>query len=67
MKTPFTASLVAAGLALAAATGASAQDGETYKLRIQTHYGPEQTSGKLAQQFVDDVELMSQGQLDIEM
>ena len=46
---------------------ASAQDDETYKLRIQTHYGPEQTSGKLAAQFVDDVQTMSNGQLEIEM
>src|SRR3546814_18501865 len=45
-------------------SGAFAAD---YTLRIQTHYGPEQTSGKLAQQFVDDVETMSGGRLDIEM
>ena len=67
MQTPFTLSLVAAGLALGAATAASAQDDETYQLRIQTHYGPEQTSGKLAAQFVDDVQTMSNGQLEIEM
>jgi len=36
-------------------------------LRIQTHYNPEQTSGKLAAQFVDDVETMSGGAIDIEM
>lgn len=36
-------------------------------LRIQTHYAPEQTSGKLAQQFVDDIEVMSNGEIDIEM
>ena len=47
--------------------GALAQDDEVYKLRIQTHYGPEQTSGKLAAQFVDDVQTMSNGQLEIEM
>ncbi len=38
-----------------------------YTLRIQTHYAPETVSGKLAQQFVDDVETMSGGRLDIEM
>ena len=45
-------------------SGAQAAD---YTLRIQTHYGPEQTSGKLAKQFVDDVEVMSGGRIDIEM
>lgn len=46
---------------------AFAQDDEKYTLRIQTHYNPEQTSGKLAKQFVDDVQVMSNGQLEIEM
>ncbi|WP_340115972.1 TRAP transporter substrate-binding protein [Pelagibius sp. 7325] len=56
--------------AVAAATsvfGLSSALAADYTLRIQTHYGPEQTSGKLAQQFVDDVETMSGGRLDIEM
>ncbi len=44
--------------------GALAAD---HTLRIQTHYAPETVSGKLAQQFVDDVETMSGGRLDIEM
>lgn len=38
-----------------------------FTLRIQTHYAPETPSGQLAQQFVDDVELMSNGRIDIEM
>ncbi len=54
----------AAVAALLAAQTASAQE---YTLRIQTHYAPETVSGKLAQQFVDDVETMSGGRLDIEM
>ena len=53
----------AAMVALAVGS-ASAAD---YTLRIQTHYAPETVSGKLAQQFVDDVETMSGGRLDIEM
>jgi len=56
--------------AVAAATsvlGLSTALAQEYTLRIQTHYGPEQTSGKLAQQFVDDVETMSGGRLKIEM
>jgi TRAP-type C4-dicarboxylate transport system substrate-binding protein len=36
-------------------------------LRIQTHYAPETVSGKLAGQFVDDVQVMSGGNLTIEM
>ncbi len=53
-----------AALGLAAGT-ALAQD--TTSLRIQTHYSPETVSGKLAAQFVDDVETMSNGEIDIEM
>src|SRR3546814_15792125 len=52
------------GLSAFGISGAFAAD---YTLRIQTHYGPEQTSGTLAQQFVDDVETMSGGRLAIEM
>jgi TRAP-type C4-dicarboxylate transport system substrate-binding protein len=48
------------GLSLAA----SAQE---YTLRIQTHFGPETPSGKLAAQFVDDVTVMAGGRLAIEM
>ncbi len=51
-------------LAAVVATPAMAQD---VTLRIQTHYAPETTSGKLAAQFVDDVETMSNGSIDIEM
>ncbi|MEL6619890.1 MAG: TRAP transporter substrate-binding protein [Pseudomonadota bacterium] len=56
----------AAGLAVAAtfvATGALAQ---TTTLRIQTHYAPETVSGKLAQQYFDDVSTMSNGEIVIE-
>ncbi|MCT8997612.1 TRAP transporter substrate-binding protein [Chelativorans intermedius] len=57
--------LYAATAALALfATGAAAQ---TTTLRIQTHYAPETPSGQLATQFVEDVEVMSNGEIDIEM
>jgi TRAP-type C4-dicarboxylate transport system substrate-binding protein len=46
------------------ANGAFAQE---YTLRIQTHYAPETVSGKLAAQFVDDVQTMSGGRVAIEM
>lgn len=58
---------LAAVAATTSVLGLSPAFAADYTLRIQTHYGPEQTSGKLAQQFVDDVETMSGGRLDIEM
>jgi TRAP-type mannitol/chloroaromatic compound transport system substrate-binding protein len=56
--------LKSAACAAVVAVPATAQE---LTLRIQTHYNPEQTSGKLAAQFVDDVETMSGGNIDIEM
>ena len=52
------------GLTAFGISGASAAE---FTLRMQTHYSPEQTSGKLATQFVDDVETMSGGRIDIEL
>ncbi len=60
----FRIAAVAAATSVLGLTSAMAAD---YTLRIQTHYAPETVSGKLAQQFVDDVETMSGGRLDIEM
>lgn len=58
-------SLLGAVAALAFAAGtASAQD---HTLRIQTHYAPETVSGQLAQQFIDDIHVMSGGRVAIEM
>ncbi len=56
-------SVAASALALTA-TVASAQ---TTNLRIQTHYAPETVSGKLAQQYVDDIIAMSGGEIAVEM
>jgi TRAP-type mannitol/chloroaromatic compound transport system substrate-binding protein len=55
---------LAAAVAVGGAGVAFAQAEHT--LRIQTHYAPETPSGKLAQQFFDDVETMSGGRIDIE-
>ena len=69
-RTPRLRTVIASCIGAALATGlgpASAQDDETFTLRVQTHYNPEQTSGKLAKQFADDVKVMSDGQLEIEM
>ncbi|MEY8881908.1 TRAP transporter substrate-binding protein [Donghicola sp. XS_ASV15] len=56
--------LASAALTAIAATAASAQD---VTLRIQTHYATEHPSGKLAAQFIDDVQTMSGGEISIEM
>lgn len=60
--------LVATSVAAAtiAATGAFADGHATTKLRIQTHYAPETESGRLAQEFFDKVQLMSNGEIAIE-
>ena len=53
------AALMAGGMAFAA-------QAET-TLRIQTHYAPETVSGKLAAQYVDDIQTMSGGDIKVEM
>ena len=63
MKRTTTAISTLAALGLMAGM-ASAQ---TTNLRIQTHYAPETPSGQLAAQFVDDVQVMSNGEITIEM
>ena len=54
----------AVGTAALLASAASAQN---TTLRIQTHYAPETVSGKLAQQYVDDIVSMSNGEIQVEM
>ncbi|WP_373502653.1 TRAP transporter substrate-binding protein [Aestuariivirga sp.] len=54
---------VAAAAAMLFASAASAET----TLRIQTHYGPETLSGKNAAMFVEDVQVMSGGDIKIEM
>lgn len=51
-------------LATSIATTAVAQ---STSLRMQTHYAPESNSGQLIQGFIDSVETMSNGEIDIEM
>ena len=64
MKLLKTAATVAVAAAMAAGT-AYAQ--ETTKLRIQTHYAPETVSGKLAAQYIEDIQTMSGGGIEVEM
>ena len=52
----------AAGIAAMAATTASAAT----NLRIQTHFSEESPNGKLAAQFIDNVQTMSGGEISIE-
>ena len=54
------------GTALTAGIASTAMS-ETTSLRIQTHYAPETVSGKLAAQYVNDVQTMSNGEIQIEM
>ncbi|MBV7393949.1 TRAP transporter substrate-binding protein [Mameliella sediminis] len=56
--------LTTAAAVAIAASAASAQD---VTLRIQTHYASEHPSGVLAAQFADDVQVMSGGEISIEM
>ncbi|SDX09441.1 TRAP transporter substrate-binding protein [Litoreibacter albidus] len=66
MKFLKTAATSVAALALLA-SGAIADGHATTKLRIQTHYAPETTSGSLLTELVDNIKLMSNGEIEIEM
>lgn len=56
-----------AAAAVAAAIIGTAAAAQTTNLRIQTHYAPESVSGELAAQFVDDIQVMSNGEITVEM
>ena len=56
--------LAATATAAVVATGAMAQQ---TTLRIQTHYAPETTSGELLTELMNNIEMMSNGEIDIEM
>ena len=60
------AASVAVATAIVASTAISAGAQET-KLRIQTHYAPETVSGKLAAQYIEDIQTMSGGGIQVEM
>lgn len=65
-KTPFAKLALASAVAIAISSGSAiAQD--TTKLRIQTHFSTETLSGSLAAEFVEDVTVMSGGDIEIEM
>ena len=59
---------VAAAVAATLVAGTAMADGHaTTKLRIQTHYAPETVSGKLAQGYIDNIQDMSNGEIQVEM
>ncbi len=61
-------SLVVSSVTVAAVVlAAGISSAETTKLRIQTHYAPEQLSGKLAAEYVDNIQKMSGGEIEVEM
>jgi len=64
MLTFRTAAIAATALVVAGVATASAQE---FSLRIQNHQSPESLSGKHIAQWVEDVEVMSGGRVDIEM
>lgn len=63
MKVMKMAAAAAGALALMSGTAFSAET----TLRIQTHYAPETVSGKLAAQYMEDIQTMSNGEIKVEM
>jgi len=59
-------SLIAGAVALAFSMSA-AQAQEKTKLRIQTHFATETLSGELAAEFIEDITVMSGGDIEVEM
>ncbi len=55
-----TAAVIMAGIS-------STSFAQEFKFRMQTHYTAESQSGQLAQSFIDDVNVMSAGRIEIEM
>ena len=58
---------ILAALASALMLTWSPAEAADYKLRIQTHFGAETTPGKLINRFIDEVQTMSDGALEIQM
>ena len=66
MKLLKTAASIAVVAAMAA-TSAVADGHATTKLRIQTHFSPETLSGKMAAKYIEDIQTMSNGEIQVEM
>ena len=65
----FGVAVAAAAISAVTATTAFAgsHEAKTTKLRIQTHFSPETLSGQMAKEWVEDVQKMSNGGIEIEM
>ncbi|KNG95631.1 TRAP transporter substrate-binding protein [Pseudaestuariivita atlantica] len=57
----------AAALVGASAFSAAADGHATTKLRIQTHFSQETLSGQMAGKYIDDIQAMSNGEIEVEM
>ena len=58
--------LAASGVATLALTlAAGTASAEDTKLRIQTHFSQETLSGELAQEFIEDISAMSNGEMRV--
>lgn len=61
-------SLIVGAIAMTAfAFAAGVASAQKTKLRIQTHYAPEQLSGKLATEYIENIQKMSGGEIEVEM
>ena len=60
--------LLGTALALGLGTAAMADShAKKTKLRIQTHYAPETLSGKLITEYIENIQKMSNGEIEVEM
>ena len=67
MKYLLKKSLVAASAAAMAVGMIATASAQTTTLRIQTHFSPETLSGQLAAKYIDDIQTMSNGEIQVEM
>ena len=58
---------LATSVAALLAVGGVANAADKTKLRIQTHFSPETLSGQLAKEYVEDIQKMSNGEIEVEM
>lgn len=63
----FAKKLSMAASAAALTLGMVAASAQTTTLRIQTHFSPEQLSGKMAAEYLEDIKAMSNGEIQVEM
>ncbi len=67
LRTLSKALLIGAASLSVAALSVTAVSAAQTKLRIQTHYAPETPSGKLLAEYVDNIQVMSNGEIEVEM